>query len=298
MTAFYTSDEGRQLVHARYAEMLAAWPVPSEQRRLPTREGETFVLACGPEHAPPIVLLQGSGGNVAMWMRDVAAFAEHHRVYAVDVIGEPGFSAPSRPPLESDAYALWLDDVMQGLGLTSAAFVGVSLGGWIVLDYARRRAERVHKAVVISPSGIGRQKTSFMFKVGGLMLLGRWGRRKAMFLAIGPAPGRPHPADREVGMLAMLISKHFRLRRVRVPILRNEELKQLTMPIMAIVGSRDALLNSEETKRRLERFTPHATVKLLPDVGHLVRDQTSAVVEFLNRWAGDPARDSQQPSGV
>ena len=199
MSGIYASDEGRQAVQSRYSEMLGRWPVPSEQLKVPTREGETFVVACGPASAPPVLLFQGSGANAAMWMRDIASWAEHHRVYAVDVIGEPGFSAPSRPTLASDAYALWLDDVMQALGLARAALVGVSLGGWIVLDYAMRRVDRVDKVVVISPAGVGRRKASFMFKALGLMLLGRWGRRKAMALAVGPMAGRSHPADREVG---------------------------------------------------------------------------------------------------
>jgi hypothetical protein len=47
-----------------------------------------------------------------MWMADVAAWAAHFRVYAIDMIGEPGLSARSRPPLHSEAHALWLDDVM------------------------------------------------------------------------------------------------------------------------------------------------------------------------------------------
>lgn len=283
MNSIWASDEGRAAVRSRYAEMLGRWPVPSEQRNVPTREGETFIVACGSTSAPPVLLLQGSGANTAMWMRDIVSWAEHFRVYAVDVLGEPGFSAPSRPTLASDAHALWLDDVMEALGLARASFVGVSLGGWIVLDYATRRVDRVDKIVVISPAGVGRQKAGFMFKAVGLMLLGRWGRRKAMSLVIGPTTGPPHSADREVGMLALLISKHFRRRRVNVPIFGDEELKRLTMPVMAIVGAHDVLLDSHGTKRRLEQLAPRATVRLLPDAGHVVRDQTAAVLEFLNR---------------
>ena len=39
-------------------------------------------------------------------MGDVPTWARHFRVHAVDIIGEPGLSAPSRPPLGSPAYAL------------------------------------------------------------------------------------------------------------------------------------------------------------------------------------------------
>jgi pimeloyl-ACP methyl ester carboxylesterase len=75
------------------------------------------------------VLFHGSGTNSGAWIRDVAEWARRYRVYAVDMIGEPGFSAASRPSLRSDDYIAWLDDVWRQLGLTRASVVGVSLGG-------------------------------------------------------------------------------------------------------------------------------------------------------------------------
>src|SRR5947208_9885252 len=100
---------------------------------VPTREGHTFVVASGDRHAPPLVLLHGSGANSASWISDVSEWSQRFRVYAVDMIGEPGLSAPARPPFASEAYANWLDDVWKGLGLTAASVAGVSLGGWLAL---------------------------------------------------------------------------------------------------------------------------------------------------------------------
>src|SRR5437867_11807001 len=99
MVAIYKSQDGARAVEERYRLCLSHWPVASEHLRVPTREGETFVVACGPADAPPLMLFHGSGANASMWMGDVAAWAQHFRVYAVDMLGEPGFSAPSRPPL-------------------------------------------------------------------------------------------------------------------------------------------------------------------------------------------------------
>lgn len=73
------------------------------------------------------------------------------------MIGEAGLSAPSRPPLASDAYALWLDDLLRSLGLDRVSIVGVSLGGWLALDYATRRPERIERLAVLCPAGVGRQ---------------------------------------------------------------------------------------------------------------------------------------------
>jgi hypothetical protein len=64
MNSIWVSDEGRAAVHARYAAMLRRWLVPVEQRRVSTREGETFVAACGLASAPPVLLFQGSGANL------------------------------------------------------------------------------------------------------------------------------------------------------------------------------------------------------------------------------------------
>jgi len=281
MSDIYWSTEGRSLVLSRYAELLRRWPVPNEQRRVSTREGETFVVACGPASGLPVVLLQGSGANAAMWMGEVEALAAVHRVYAVDVPGEPGFSSTSRFALASDACALWLDDVMLASGLRSASFAGVSLGGWMALDYAMRRTDRVDRVVAINPSGVGRRKIRFLLEAGALMLLGERGRRQLMMRAIGPAPGRPHPLDREIGSLALLISKHFRHRREPVPIFSDEDLKRLTMPLLAIVGARDALLDAHGTNRRLSEFAPGATVRVLPDCGHVVRGYSAMLAEFL-----------------
>ena len=100
MSAIYKSEEGQRLVESRYHGLLKRWPVPSEQRSISTSFGDTFVVTCGTTSMPPVVLLQGSGANAAMWLSDVATLSAAHRVYCVDVIGEPGFSAPSRARLE------------------------------------------------------------------------------------------------------------------------------------------------------------------------------------------------------
>src|SRR5262249_51505861 len=157
----------------------------NQQLRVPTCQGETFVVACGDETAPPLLLLHGSATNSSMWMGDVSALAAHFRVYAVDVIGEPGLSAPSRPPLKSDAHARWLDDVMRGLSLERTSIVGISLGGWLAVDYATRNPNRVENLVLLSPGGIGGQKIGVIFRAMLLTMCGEWGRRKLRASILG-----------------------------------------------------------------------------------------------------------------
>jgi pimeloyl-ACP methyl ester carboxylesterase len=202
-----------------------------------------------------------------MWMGDVAAWAAHFRVYAIDMIGEPGLSAPSRPPLESDAYALWLEDVMRALALEHVSIIGMSLGGWLALDYATRRPERVRSLVLLCPGGVGRQKTG--------------GEREMVIRAPAEAP----PAVQRFFEFIALIQENFLPRMEQLPVFSDDALGRLSMPLMAILGGTDALLDSDETRSRLEHNVAQAVIRYLPEAGHLLPRQTSPILDFLSSGA-------------
>jgi pimeloyl-ACP methyl ester carboxylesterase len=285
MTSVYKSDEAERAVRERYLEILKHWPVPNRQLRVPTREGETFIIACGDESAPPLLLLHGSIANSAMWIGDVAAWSKHLRIYAVDMIGDAGLSAPSRPPLSSDAHALWLDDVLQALSLTRVSMAGVSLGGWLALDYAIRRPGRVENLVLVCPGGVGRVKVEVVLKLLPLQMLGSWGKRKASEVVLGRAPSNPSPALQSFLQFFQLIQENFRPRRVKLPVFSDDALKSLNMPVLAIVGGKDVLIDSDGTKRRLERNVAGVQIRYIPEAGHFIPAQTAPILDFLCQHA-------------
>ena len=106
---------------------------------------------------------------------------------------------------------------MQALSLSRASIVGVSLGGWVALDYATRRPDRVERLVLLAPSGVGRQKAGFLLKALPLLLLGTWGRRRAMGMLAGRAPTQATPPNPHFAAFVSLIFQHFRPRRERIP---------------------------------------------------------------------------------
>lgn len=282
MQRIYKTPEGERLVQERYRAFLQHWPVPNQQIRIPTGQGETFVVVSGAEDAPPLLLLHGGAANSAMWMGEIRAYASHFRVYAVDVIGEAGLSAPSRPSLASDAHAAWLDEVLDALAVRRTSIVGVSLGGWLALDYASRRPERVARLAVLCPGGVGRQKLGIVFLTLALRPCGAWGKRKLMERILGRPPADPTPGLKAFLDFVSLIHQHFRPRMVKLPTLSDRALRRLNMPVLAIVGGRDVLLDSAETKRRLESYAPKAEVVYLAEAGHAILGQTEKVVSFLS----------------
>lgn len=278
----FRSEAAARQVETRYRQVLDQWPVAKSEIRLPTRRGPTFVVACGPEGAPPVVLLHGSQANSAAWLADIVLWSSTFRLFAVDMIGEAGLSARVRPDLAGDAHALWLDDVLDGLGVGAAAFVGTSLGGWLALDYASRRPHAVRSLALICPAGIGRQK-NLLLKVAPLLLLGAWGKRKIREKVFGPAPAERPAAPGPMADLMEAIGRAIKPRVVQIPRLTDEQMGRLDMPILAVIGGRDALIDSRETRARLERSAPHAEVCFIEDGYHFLPDQSRRVMDFLGR---------------
>ena len=145
----YKSAAGEAAVMDLYERTLAHWPVPCTTAVLPTRHGDTFVIASGPESAPPVVLLHGASSNALAWIGDVATLSHTLRVYAVDLPGEPGRSSPNRPPWAGPAFSEWMEDVLDGLHIEQAALVGISQGGWTALKFATAQPERVAALVLL-----------------------------------------------------------------------------------------------------------------------------------------------------
>ncbi|WP_017580272.1 alpha/beta fold hydrolase [Nocardiopsis valliformis] len=277
MSSIYRTEAAGLRLQERYRQALADGPVPARQLYVPTREGRTFVLACGAEQAAPLVLLHGSGANSSAWFADLPAWSEHFRVYAVDLVGEPGLSAPSRPDLSAGASALWLDDVFAGLGLESAALVGVSLGGWTALDYAIRRPGRLTRLSLLCPGGVGAQRQWRILGAALLSLFGHRGKRLSARLMTG----LDQAGDRAVLEAVIENFDQFRPRTEHLPIFPDEALRGLELPIQVTVGERDRMFDSARTARRFGECVPHAQVRVLPGVGHAVMGQTDPLLVFL-----------------
>ncbi|HTB20967.1 MAG TPA: alpha/beta hydrolase, partial [Bryobacteraceae bacterium] len=68
---------------------------------------------------------------------------------------------------------------------------------------------------------------------------------------------------------------------VKLPVFSDQALRRLRMPVLAILGGKDVLIDSTETKQRLERNVPLAEIRYLPEAGHLIPKQTAPILDFL-----------------
>jgi pimeloyl-ACP methyl ester carboxylesterase len=137
------------------------------------------------------------------------------------------------------------------------------------------------RLAVLCPGGVGRQKLGIVFTAIALRACGAWGKRRLAEAVVGRQPANVSPAAKAFMGFIALIHEHFRPRMTRLPVFQDESLSRLAMPVLAIVGARDVMLDSASTKRRLERTVPKASVTMLPDAGHVITGYHERVVNFL-----------------
>ena len=189
MNSIYKSANGQATVQAAYDKLLSQLPADIEQRYVATSQGSTFVLAAGKHDAPPVVFFHGSLSNAITWGWELTRLAPNFRVYAIDMIGEAGKSAEARPNLHSAAYSQWLCELFQALGVAQPILAGLSLGGWLALDYATHFPTDVKGLILISPGGVGRNRNILLWALPYL-LLGKWGVKRFYRRLSGAWPAR------------------------------------------------------------------------------------------------------------
>jgi pimeloyl-ACP methyl ester carboxylesterase len=211
-----------------------------------------------------------------MWAADVTDYSRHYRVLAIDLLGEPGKSAPNRPSWAGPAYAEWLEDVLNALKLETVTIIGLSQGAWTALKFAVSQPERVTALVVLSPGGIVPDKLSFVVRALPLLLLGRWGIKRINRMVLA---GQSVPAEVEEAM--MVLMTHFKARIGALPIFSDTELQRLTMPVQLVMGARDALRDAEKITARMKQLVPHLTATIIPEAGHALVNVRTYVLPFL-----------------
>jgi pimeloyl-ACP methyl ester carboxylesterase len=275
-TGIYRSREGRRAVLAAYDALLERWPVPLQRLTVGTDLGQTFALASGPADAPPLVLLHGAGSNSGVWIGEIARLAREHRVFAVDLPGEPGRTCEARPPLRGTALASWLLTALDRLGIERAALLGFSQGGWTALKAATAAPERVSRLLLLSPGGITHDSLWFAVRAGLYQLLGDRGRARIRQMVFGqePVPG-------EMDDYVALLMREFKPRMDRLPLFSDQQLRQLTMPTLVLVGSEDELRSPAPIIARVRRLVPNVAAELVPGGSHALMNAFDRVEQYL-----------------
>jgi len=280
----YRSEAARDSYFAYYDAMAKKkWPVASEDRTVRTSQGETFVRITGPKDAPPLVMLPGASAPSLMWAPNVEALSAEYRTVAVDQIGDAGRSLWTKPVQTREDLVVWLNELFDGLELGSRInLMGVSFGGWLSANYAKRYPERIAKAVLLAPGGaIMRIRAEFWIRIIIAMLRGQAGMRSA-YTWMFPDMIRKDAGwiEEELERIAMG-GKCLAHRRLPLPgVWTDAELASFRVPALVLVGEHEVIYDAGKLVRRLRRVAPQIAVEVIPGAGH---DLTMVQADLVDR---------------
>ncbi len=103
-----------------------------------------------------IILLHGGNGSIEFWLYNIATLAQHHRIYAFDMVGSGKSDCPERSYALSD-QAEFLNGFMTSLAIDAATLIGNSMGGGVALEFTRLYPDRVDKLVLVDSMGFGQE---------------------------------------------------------------------------------------------------------------------------------------------
>ncbi len=269
----FKTEAGRDKIRAYYNMVLSHFPFG--QRYVKTAFGQTFMLTAGQEQNPPIILLHGSCSNSAFWFPEIMALSGQFRVYAVDIIGEAGNSEEFRPDLHTDAFACWMKDVLQALGLERAAVIGNSLGGWMALKFAATYPECVSRLILIASAGIAQIRPQFLENVAKT-------RKDDGVVPVNNSIIGEQSIPKEVLDFMNLIVENYNPIQ-DLPVYDDEQLQRLTMPVLFIGGVDDAIIDAVGSAQRLSRLIPSAEIHVLANCGHVVTSSAGYIIPFLTK---------------
>ncbi|WP_428342760.1 alpha/beta fold hydrolase [Mycobacterium sp.] len=101
-----------------------------------------------------LLLIHGMAGSSATWRAVIPELAKRYRVVAPDLLGH-GESAKPRGDYSLGAFAAWLRDLLDELGIDRATVIGQSLGGGVAMQFAYQHRNYCQRLVLIGSGGLG-----------------------------------------------------------------------------------------------------------------------------------------------
>lgn len=109
----------------------------------------TYIRATQSGSSTPLILLHGFGASIGHWRHNLTELAQHHTVYALDMLGF-GASEKARAPYDAAFWVEQIYDFWKTFINQPVVLVGNSIGSLICLAAAAAHPDMVRGVVMIS----------------------------------------------------------------------------------------------------------------------------------------------------
>ena len=222
----------------------------------------------------PVILLHGLGCSADAWRPTLGALAQRGigSVYVPDM---PGFGCSPGPKKALSVVELadWLARVLDALDIPKANFAGNSLGGQVLLAFARRHPKRLERLVLVG-STVGGQYISLTRYVAGLVLDGL------------QEPPR-YTAVLSRMYMQMGFTRYLGTTRAMLEDEPLEHTAEIEAACLVLRGERDGII-PDAVARRLAAALPNGQFRRLSGTAHAMQfTRPREFIEIaLSFWAG------------
>ena len=229
-----------------------------------------------PAGAVPIVHVHGFGISGSYLVPTAERLAPYHPTYVPDL---PGYGRSRKPAhtLTIPELAKTLASFLDTVGVERAIVLGNSMGCMIALEFAHEYPDRTERAILVSPAGGPHNQPLYR----ALSQMMRDSVRESVRLLPVAVPDyvRFGPMN------------SFRLFRAMTMYPTVERAQELSLPILAVVGTRDPLVSRE----RLERYVadhPHITLVMQDKAAHAINfSHPRSLSKLVLDWLQDQTVD-------
>lgn len=254
---------------------------PVESYEASTSFGSSHVLLAGRQDGPPLVCLHAMRTGSSLLVSELVPLLDRFRIIAPDLPGQSVRGPQVHLPLTDDSHARWLLEVIDGLDLRSVSLFGVSWGGFIARQTASVAPERVERLALLVPAGIanGSHLKGLTKMALPLLRYRLWRSDENLRRLLAPlfTTWDDHWAE-FVGDTVHDMPFDFRI----PPLASDDELRCLTMPVLALAADEDISFPGQRVVRRILESVPHADCEVLRACKHC----PPTTVEFQT-WLAD-----------
>ena len=253
--SIYFTPQVQEEMMAIYDAKLSQWPTPYETRYVDTSYGKVHIIIGGPEDAPPVLLLNAGQMAGWSWISNVGALNEQYRTYAIDTIGEPGKSELSDINHFPKSGAEWSDllvEITDELGVEKAYVIGASNGGFLALNYAIHYPERIEKMALLGSMGLTPSTNENIMRIAlAQMFPLKWVQDNTIHWSFGDDPELRTQIDEWFFLVFQTAPQQS------PPVtMTAEELQQVNVPTLAVLGTNDNLMGDLSEVRKLASNVP------------------------------------------
>jgi pimeloyl-ACP methyl ester carboxylesterase len=239
----------------------------------------------------PVLLIHGSPGRKEELAPVARALSARFRVIVPDL---PGFGASDRslPDYSFRAHAVYLEQLLNAIGVERVHVVGFSMGGGVALSLTEIAPERLASLTMLSAIGVQEMELTGDYYVNhavhAAQLAAIWLAREAV----------PHMGAFDDTMLSVPYARNFFDSDQR-PL--RDVLRHVTVPTLIVHGIDDGQVPVEAAHEHA-RLVPQSELVTLPGTHFLVFTRTTAIAgilgEFIERADRGTADDRTAASPV